>query len=332
MLEARNRGLDQSPEVAQARAGGTSRRAWQTFYEEMVKAKVAVTDADLQALFAKQDYNYHLGWIFLRSTALAKQLVAADPAGRELRAAGGDLLDRRVAASERRYGDQDAGRAARAARRSGRESARARSARAIPYDSYCVIIKVYEKTPFEKGTFEEARSGLEAMAQAMGENARQREMAGQMRKDYNVDINQAVVDMIVAKTAAVYPTPDGPPGQIPEFSEEEIGRDLARWKGGAWKVRTYVESINSVRDFMRPGHGVDKEIVKSLVGDFVTGELWQAEIPRRATTPGPRPILAGQRAAEEVMVTALHDELVKDVTVDDAEASRPSTTRTRPSW
>lgn len=321
MLEARNRGLDRRPEVAKARADGTSRRAWQAFYEELVKAKVIVTDADLQAIFAKQNNSYHLGWIFIRSTSLAKQLVQRIQQGESFeqlaaiysidpsRSQNGDIGNRTLGSLPSPIDKAVEGMSP------GQVSG------AVPYDSYCVILKLYEKAPVEQGTFEEAREGLQAMVQAMGENARQREIAVQLRKDYKIEMNQGVVDLIVAKTAAANPTPGGTPGLIPEFSDEEKGRELAKWEGGTWTVKTYLDRIGAVRDFMRPGYGVDREVVQSLVGDFITGELWQAELTKKGFDTRPEALLAGERAAEEVMVTALHDDVVKDVKMDEGRVN-----------
>jgi peptidyl-prolyl cis-trans isomerase C len=318
MLEAQMRGLDRLPEVAQERANGTARRAWQSLYEELVRAKVTVTDADLQAIYARQNYAYHLGWIFVRSASLAQQLVERIHRGESFeqlaatysidssRSQNGDIGNRTLGSLPPPLDEAVLGMSP------GQVSG------AIPYDSYCVVLKLYEKTAAPQGTFEESREGLQAIGQAMAEGVRQREIAAQLRKDYKLELNPAVVDLIVAKTAAANPTPGGVPGQIPEFSDEEMSRELARWDGGAWPVRTYVERIGGVRDFMRPGYGVDREIVQSLVGDFITGELWQAELKKKGFDTRPEAIQAGQRAAEEVILTALHDDVVKDVKVDDA--------------
>jgi parvulin-like peptidyl-prolyl isomerase len=105
-------------------------------------------------------------------------------------------------------------------------------------------------------------------------------------------------------------------GRVPEFSDEELDREMVRWKGGMWKIRNYAEGLNGLRDFMRPGYGADRDGVESLVSDFVTGELWKAEIAAKGYDKRPEVAQAGERAAEEAMITLLHDTLVKDVKMD----------------
>jgi parvulin-like peptidyl-prolyl isomerase len=60
-------------------------------------------------------------------------------------------------------------------------------------------------------------------------------------------------------------------------------------------------------------------MVKSVIGDFVTGELWKAEISNKGYETRPEAVRAGERAVEEAIITALHDDLTKDVTLDDVQ-------------
>jgi len=68
---------------------------------------------------------------------------------------------------------------------------------------------------------------------------------------------------------------------------------------------------------MGPAYGTDAETIKSIIGDFITGELWMKEIQNEGYDQRSEVVRAGERAAEEAMVTAMHREVVKDVDVDD---------------
>lgn len=318
LLEARSRGLDKLPEVAQARTTGISRRAWQAFYEEEIKSKVTVTDQDIQDLYAKQDYTYHLGWLFVRSKALAEQLAQRIRQGESFESLAALYSIDGSRAENGDIGNRTLGSLPVEIEQAVLAMSPGEVSQAIPFDSYCVILKLYEKSPSEKQTLEQAREGLRAVLRATGENARQREIAARLRKEFNLELNAAVVDLITAKTAAVNSTAGGPPGQIPEFSDEEMDRELVKWDGGAWTLRKYAENVRALRDYMRPGYGVDREVVQSLVSDYATGELWQAELKKKGFETRPEVLEAGERATEEVIVTLLHDDLVKDVKMDAA--------------
>jgi parvulin-like peptidyl-prolyl isomerase len=313
VLEARSRGLDKLPEVTQARTAAVNRSAWQAFYGENVRSKVNVAEDDLQKIFAKQKYAYHIGWIFLRSKQLAEEL-----ADRIHRGESFEELAARYSIDPSRGQNGDLGARVLGTLPPGVEDAiigmsPGQVSGVIPYDAYQVIVKLYDRQDNDPGPFEQAREGLQAIARAMAENARQRELAARIRKDYGLEFNPGAVDMIVAKTRALYQSPDAPVGRVPEFSDEEQDRELARWKGGQWKVRNYVTSVGSLRDYMRPGYGVDRDGIESLVGDYITGELWRAEITAKGYDTRPDVVKAGDRAAEEVIVTRLHDDIVKDV-------------------
>lgn len=312
-MEARTRGIDRLPEVVQTRATALSRRAYQAFYEEEIRAKVSVTDKQLQDVFAKQKNSYHLAWILVRSMPLANRIAARIRQGEDFgklaaaysidasRSQGGDIgmrmlgtlpppVEEKVLAMS--PGDVSDG---------------------ISYDSYGVVVKLLEVQPVEAGSFEEARESLDAVARAMGENSRQREIVAELKRSYQLAFNSAVVDMVVAKTKALFASPGAAVGAVPEFSDEELDREMATWKGGVFKVRDYVQSMTNMRDYMRPGEGVDADGILSLVGDFITGQLWGLEIKAKGYETRPEVVKAGERAAEEVMITLVHDELVKDV-------------------
>jgi parvulin-like peptidyl-prolyl isomerase len=317
-LEARKLGLDKLPEIAQAGRQMTTSKAWQLYFENEVRSRVKPTEAEIEKLYQRQQTNYHLAWIFVRSRALADEISRRLSAGEDFaklaaaysvdasRAEGGDAGVRSLGVMPATAADKVE------AMSPGQVSD------VIPFETYYVIIKLVEKQPVESEPIEQARTGLESMARSIGENARQRELATEMKKTYELTVNPAAVDMIVAKTRALYPSADVAPGAIPQFSDEEMDRDLARWKGGDWKVGNYAESIKSLREFMRPGFGVDKETIESIIGDFVTGELWTLEIKTKGYETRPEALEAGRRAVEEAVVTTLHDQIVKDVTVDDA--------------
>lgn len=318
-LEARKLGLDRVPEIAQVGQQMVARRAWQALYEEQVRSQTKITDQDIQDLYAKQSTNYHVGWIFVRSRAVAEGLERRLKNGEDFaqmaatcsidgsRGQGGDLgfrgLGMMPAEIEDRVMTMSPGDVSDV----------------IPYDTYYVIIKLFETQKVEPQPLEQARTGLEAMLRSTRENARQRQLAADLKKAYDLTFNQAVVDMVVAKTKALYTSPDVALGTIPDFSDEEKDREIAKWKGGVWKVGNYAEAIKSLRDYMRPGPDADREIVESMVGDYVGGQLWNSEIKSKGYDTRPEAAQAGQRAMEEAVVTALHDQLVKDVKVDSSK-------------
>ncbi|HVP56634.1 MAG TPA: peptidyl-prolyl cis-trans isomerase [bacterium] len=319
LLEARKLGLDRSPDVAKHRQQAINSKAWQALYQEEVRSKVNVTDKDLQDLYAKQKVNYHVGWIFVRSKTLADDLERRIKNGEDFaklaavysidnsREQGGDLGFRNLGMMPASIEDKVA------AMSPGQISD------VVPYDTYYVIIKLFETKEVQPQPFDQVKTGLESMVRTSRENALQRQLAADIRKTYNLTFNEATVDMVVAKTTALYKSPDVPLGKIPEFSDEEKGRELAKWKGGVWKVEDYAAAIKSLRDYMRPGPGADRECVESIVGDYITGLIWGAEIKSKGYDVRPEAVEAGQRAMEEDVVTTLHDQLVKDVKPDSSK-------------
>jgi parvulin-like peptidyl-prolyl isomerase len=315
-LEARKLGLDRVPEVTRAGQQATGQKAWQTLYEEQVRAQTKISDKDLQDLYAKQKTSYHVGWIFVRSRALADEVdrrlkngedfakIASQYSIDASRSEGGDLGFRNLgmmpADIETKLMSMSPG----------------ETSGVIPYDTYYVIIKLFEVKEIQPQPLEQVKSGLESMLRSTQENARQRQLAADLKKAYDLKLNDAAIDMIVAKTKALYKSPNVAIGAIPEFSDEEQDRELAKWKGGAWKVGNYAEAIKSLRDYMRPGPDADRETVQSIVSDYVGGQIWNAEIKAKGYDTRPEAVQAGQRAVEEAVITALHDQLVKDVKVD----------------
>lgn len=314
--EARTRGIAATPDIGQIRSNAMSRMAWQAYYEDMVSSKVAVTEKDLQDLYAKQKDTYHIGWILLRSKTLAAELAKRLAQGEDFGALAATYSLDQSRSQNGDIGTRTLGTMPAPVEAELVKMSPGQTSGVIPFDTYYFIVKLYEKAQQEQPSFEEAREGLNAIAKGSAENARQRELAVQLRKDYELAFNSAVVDLVVAKVNALYQSPTAPLGQVPEFTDEELDREMVRWKGGAWKVRNFAESMGSLRDFMRPGYGADRDGIESLVSDFVTGEFWKAEMTSKGYDKRPEVVRAGDRAAEEAMVTMLHDNLVKDVTLD----------------
>ena len=315
--EAAARGLDKSPDVLATRANALNRAAWQAFYDEMVKQPVKITDKDLQELYALQNYQYHLAWILVRSKPLAEKIIARIKQGEDFgalasiysieasRTQGGDLGTRTLGSLPRPIEDVIA------------TLAPGQVSEAIPFDSYAVIVKVISKEPSTPSPFDQIRDGLDAMARTSAEDARQREVGARLRKEYELTFNVSTVDMVAAKTDAANPDPKATPGNIPDFSDEELDRDLVVWKGGMIKVRDYVDRIRNIPDYMRPGYQADRDVIESLAGDYATGEIVQAEIKDKGFDKRPQVVADADRAAEEILVTLVYQDIVKDVTMNE---------------
>lgn len=316
-MEARKIGLDKMPEIVEAVQGEIQRSAWQAYYDDHVRSQVEVPDQDLRALYAKQRYRYDLAWIFLRSADLAQQIADRIAAGEDFatlasiysldasRERGGDIGSRALGTMPDNIEDEVM----------MMEPGEVRGP--LAYDSYYIIVKLHGKDPVEQSEFEAARTGLESLERMRRENGRHRDLAAQIRAKYDLTFNDEVVDLIVSKTLALYPTEDAELGQVPQFSDEESARKVATYNGGEWQVRTYVERLKAQRNVLGPGPGTDAETVKSLIKDFVTGDLWLREI--RAEGYEQRPDIASRarRKQEEMIVTAMHNQVVRNVAVDD---------------
>jgi hypothetical protein len=146
----------------------------------------------------------------------------------------------------------------------------------------------------------------------------QKELAETYREKYKVTYNEDVIGLIAARTREANPREEGPPGQLPRFSQEELGLVVASHVSEQWTVGRYMESIATVRDFGRPSYGADAEFIRSVMRDYLTGELWVLAALELGYNEREDVLSAADREYERVMVTAFHDDLVKDVTVDDA--------------
>jgi len=314
--EAIKMGLDVLPEVQQARQGAIQRKAWELYYNDKVRSQVDVTEQELRDLYDRQRYRYHLGWIFVRSGALAEELAERIAAGEDF---GTIAENHSIDASRTRGGDigmRALGTLPAEVEETISSMAAGEVSDPIPYGGHYVIVKLYEKEEAEPPDFETLRQGLMSMVRTRKETALQRDLSEQLKIKYGFTFHDDVVDMIVEKTRALYPD-EAEAGKIPEFSDEELARVVAEYEGGEWRVRTYMERLQAQPEFMRPAYGTDAETIKSIIGDFITGELWMKEIQNEGYDQRSEVVRAGERAAEEAMVTAMHREVVKDVDVDD---------------
>jgi foldase protein PrsA len=121
--------------------------------------------------------------------------------------------------------------------------------------------------------------------------------------------------MVAEKTSGIYTSETMPPGRIPDFTDEEMSRVVAEYDDTQWRVRQYVDRIKAQMEVMRPGYGTDAETIKSILTDFITGQLWMLDLTEQGYDQKPEVLEAADRAAEEAMVTALHDRLVEGVVV-----------------
>jgi parvulin-like peptidyl-prolyl isomerase len=316
--EARKMGLENLPEVKEARQSALQRKAWQLYYDENVASEVSVTEDELREAYDMQRYRYNLGWIFVRSRALADDLAARIAAGEDF-----DELASRYSIDASRMRGGNIGLRALGTLPAAVETTVSQMrpddvAGPIEYGGVYMLIKLYQIDESEPPDFEALRQGLESMVRTRKETALQRQLAEELKRKYNLEFHDDVVDMIVAKTRALYPE-DDEAGKVPEFSDEELARVVADYDGGEWRVRTYKERIQQQPSYMRPAYWVDSEAVRGIVGDFITGEIWMREIEAEGYTQRPAVIAAADRAMEEAMVTMMHQQVVKDVEVDEAK-------------
>jgi len=287
-----------------------------------VKSQVKVAEADVQDLYEKQRYSYHLLWIFLRSQALADQVSRRIAAGEDF----GRLAEIYSMDPSRSRGGDIGARPLGTLPQSVEDIVSALSpgevTDPIVYDSYYVIIKLLDKTEQEVPDLESARLGLEAMIRMRAETALQRKMAAEIKDKYDLTFVPEALETIARKTRELYPSEDVKLGLIPEFSDEELDRTLLKYKGGEWLISTYVEKIKMQPPSLRPGYGTDSETIKSVIGDFITGELWMVEIENDGYTQRPEVLSLANRVREEAMITALHDELVRNVEVKDEDLKK----------
>ena len=314
--EAIKLGLDVLPDVQQARENVIRRKAWDLYYNDKVRSQVDVSEQELKDLYEMQQHRYELGWIFLRSGALARELAGRIAAGEDFktiaekhsidatRSQGGDIGMRALGTLPAEVEDEIASMAVGGV------------SDPIEYGGHYVLVKLYARDEGEPPDFEALRQGLLSMARTRKETALQRDLSRELKDKYGVAFHDDVVDMVVEKTRALYPG-ETEPGEIPEFSDEELARVITEYEGGEWRVRTYMERIQAQPEFMRPAYGTDAETIKNVVGDFITGELWMREIESEGYDKRPDVLQAAERSGEEVLVTAMHRQVVKDVDVDE---------------
>jgi parvulin-like peptidyl-prolyl isomerase len=316
-LEAEKMGLDKAPEAAEARYSTMRREAWRLFYEENVRSKVEIDEEELRDYYARQGENYHLVWIFVRSGDLARRIMERLRSGEDFselaglysldasREKGGDIGTRALITMPQVI--EDAILKLEPGELGG----------PIKYGTYYLIVRMEGKEPREVADFETARTGLESIIRARKEGVIQRELAGKLMEDYGLTFVDDTIDMIVQKTNRIYTSETMPPGEVPEFSDEEMARTVAKFGGAEWKVMNYVQKVSSSQPFMRPGYGTDAETVKGILTDAITGELWIMEIKKQGYEERPEVLAAARRAQEEAVVTALHDEIVKHAKLDE---------------
>ncbi len=318
-MEAEKAGYGDIPEIVQVREKTLQNKAWQAFFEEEIKGKVSVGDEEIRALYDKQRIAYHIAWIFTRSKGMAGEALRKIRAGRPFgeiagiysidpsRSRGGDLGFRPAGTMP---ADVDA---------AIESLAPGEVSDVLAYDGYYTIIKLVEKREREPMDYETAKVGLESMLMTKKITDRQKELAARYREKYHAEYNDDVIELVAERTREANPREDGPPGQLPEFSEDELALVMASHDGGEWTVGRYMERIATVRDYSRPSYGADAEFIRSIMEDYITGELWVLEALALGYGEREDVVRAAERAYEEAMVTAFHDDLVKDVEVDDAK-------------
>jgi parvulin-like peptidyl-prolyl isomerase len=317
VMEARKIGLDKMPEIMEIAKSALRSAAWQVFVQDKIKSQVHVTEDELRDMYARQRYTYHIGWLFVRSGALAREIYQRIKAGEDF----GKLAETFSVDVSRDRGGDIGTRALGTLPVDVEDMLIAMSpgdvSEPIHYGGYYILVKLYDKEPVEQPDFETARTGLESLATMRKENALQRQLASELRTKYNLTFVDDTIEMIVSKTREIYTSEDIPPGQIPPFSDEELARTVATFGGVEWKVRNYVDRIKSQPEAFRPAYGSDAEAVKSVITDFITGDLWTMEIHNEGYDTNPKAVKASERAVEERIVTEMHRRLVADVKVDE---------------
>jgi parvulin-like peptidyl-prolyl isomerase len=304
--------------VQQAGQSALQRKAWEIYYEENVKDKVDISEDEIRDIYETQRYRYHIGWIFVRSRALAEELAARISAGEDF----GELASKHsVDASRMREGDigvRALGTLPRSVENMVLNMSPGEVSAPIEYSGHYILAKLYSREDAEPPDYETMRQSLIAMLRTRKETAIQTDLAEDLKEKYGVTFRDEVVDMVAAKARALH-VDESVVGEIPEFSDEELSRVLAEYGGKEWRVRALVERIQAQPDFMRPGYGSDAETIRTIVGSFITGELWMLEIQDRGYTERPEVVRMAERAREQALVTMMHQQVVKDVEIDDAK-------------
>jgi peptidyl-prolyl cis-trans isomerase C len=317
-MEAEKAGFGESPEAMAAREVGLQNKAWQDFFEDEIRGKVNVTEDELRALYDRQKTAYQIAWIFLRSRARAEEALEKIRSGRPFgeiaeiysidpsRSRGGDLGYRPIGNMP------DNVEAAIESMSPGDMTG------VLEYDGYYAIIKLVDKQDREPMDYESAKVGLESMLMTKKITERQKALAEEYRRKFHVTYNDDVIALVAERTRAANPTEDGPPGRLPKFSGDELNLVIASRDGNDWTVGQYLERIGTVRDFGRPSYGADSEVIRSVMRDYLTGELWVLAAMDMGYGEREDVVSAADREYEREMITAFHDSLVKDVKIDEA--------------
>jgi peptidyl-prolyl cis-trans isomerase C len=316
-LEAEKAGFGDTPEALEAREVTVQNKAWQGYFEGEIKGKITITDEELRALYDRQKVAYHMAWIFTRSEAMAEEALSKIKSGRPFgeiagiysidpsRARGGDI-------GFRPLGNMPANvEAAIEAMSPGDMSS------VLPYDGYYAIIQLVETEEREQMDFESARVGLESMLMTKKITERQKMLAAGYREKYHATYNDDALELVAARTREANPRESTPAGQLPRFTETELDMVLSSHDGADWTIGRYMERISTVRDFGRPSYGADAEFIRSIMRDYMTGELWILEALELGYGEQEDVVRAADREYEKVVVTAFHDSLVENVAVDD---------------
>jgi peptidyl-prolyl cis-trans isomerase C len=316
-MEAEKAGFGRLPGAIEAREAALQNMAWQAFYEGEIRSKINITEDELRTFYDKQHTAYHLAWIFTRSAGLARDALEKIESGRPFgeiagiysidpsRARGGDL-------GFRPLGNMPADVEAVIESMSPGEISDV-----LAYDGYYAVIELIESQEREPMDFESARVGLESMLMTKKITDRQKMLAEAYREKYHVKYNEDVIELIAARTRAANPREDSPAGQLPKFSAEELALVVSSHDDSEWTVGRYMERIAAVRDFGRPSYGADAEFIRSVMRDYMTGELWVMEAMALGYGEKDEVVQAADREYEKAIITAFHDSLVKDVTIDD---------------
>lgn len=318
-IEAEKAGFGSLPEVVLAREIEVQNRAWQGFFEEEIRSKVRITEEDMRELYDRQTHAYHIAWIFTRSKGMAEKALAEikggrpfgevagiysiDPSGKQ----GGDIGFRSLGGMPAEVED------------SFKFMSPGEVSDVIPFDDYFVVIKFLEKQERGETDFESSKVGLEATLMSRKITDRQKQLAVAYREKHNASYRDDVIDLIVERTRAANPRENSPAGGLPQFSDEELNLIAASSDAGEWSVGKYLERVTAMRDVSRPSYGVDAEFVRSLLRDYMMGEIWVLEAIDLGYGERDEVIQAADREYERVMVTAFHDSLVKDVTIDEED-------------
>lgn len=316
-LEAEKAGFGDLPEARDAREVTIQNKAWQAYYEGEIKGKISISEEEMRALYDRQHVAYHIAWIFTRSEGVAGEALGKIRSGRPFGQIAGIYS---IDPSRTRDGDlgfRPLGTMPANVEAAIESMSPGEVSDVLAYEEYYTIIRFIEKQEREQMDFESARVGLESMLMTKKISDRQKMLAAGYREKYNVSYNEEAIELVAARTREANASEGGPAGRLPRFSDEELDMVLASHDGGGWTIGKYMERIAGVRDFGRPSYGADAEFIRSVMRDYLTGELWVLEALELGYGENEEVVRAGDREYERVMVTAFHDHLVKDVSISD---------------